>query len=280
MQSRRRAPGRIGPAALLAAAGVLAAGAAAEGQLPGGSITRDTGQSVAPVYEGWYETEDGAIEVSFGYMNRNWQEAFDIPVGPDNRISPGPPDQGQPTHFVPRRQIGVFTVRIPADLEEEVTWTLTSRGETFEIPANLDPVYLIEPLRETARRFPGNTPPSVRFEADGEAGMGPRGTHATRAAVVGQPLALDVWVTDDGLGSVRGDGRLPLTWIKYRGAGPVTIADAEPPVEDDKAGTTATFHEPGEYTLHLRASDGSNPPGSPPFQCCWTNGYLHVIVRE
>ena len=79
MQSRRRAPGRIGPAALLAAAGVLAAGAAPEGQLPGGSITRDTGQSVAPVYEGWYETEDGGIEVSFGYMNRNWQEAFDIP---------------------------------------------------------------------------------------------------------------------------------------------------------------------------------------------------------
>ncbi|MXY18005.1 MAG: hypothetical protein F4Y57_13690, partial [Acidobacteria bacterium] len=128
-------------ATLLAAAGLLAAGTAAEGQLPGGSITRDTGQSVAPVYEGWYETEDGAIEVSFGYMNRNWQEALDIPVGPGNRISPGPADQGQPTHFVPRRQIGIFTVRVPADLATELTWTLTSQGETFVIPANLDPVY-------------------------------------------------------------------------------------------------------------------------------------------
>ena len=268
------------PAVLLAAAAVLAAGLAPEAQLPGGSITRDTGQSVAPVYEGWYETDDGALEVSFGYMNRNWQEAVDIPVGPDNRISPGPADQGQPTHFVPRRQIGMFTVRVPPDLATEVTWTLTSRGTTFEIPANLDPVYMIEPLRDGSRRFPGNTPPSVRFEADGEAGMGPRGTHATRAAAVGQPLALDVRVTDDGLGSVRGDGRLPLTWIKYRGTGPVTITDPEPPVENGRAGTTATFHEPGDYTLHLRASDGSNPPGSPPFQCCWTNGYLHVTVRE
>ena len=280
MQSGRPAPGRIRLAALVAAAGVLAAGAAPEGQLPGGSITRDSGQSVAPVYEGWYETEDGTVEASFGYMNRNWKEALDIPVGPDNRISPGPADQGQPTHFVPRRQIGIFTVRVPADPATEVTWTLTSRGETLEIPVNLDPVYLIEPFRENARRFPGNTPPAVRFEAGGEAGVGPPGTQATRAAVVGQPLALDVWVSDDGLGSVFGDQRLPLTWIKYRGAGPVTIADAEPLVENGKAGTTATFHEPGEYTLYLRASDGSNPPGSPPFQCCWTNGYVHVTVRE
>ncbi len=280
MQSRRPAPRPIRPAALLAAAAVLAAGAAPEGQLPGGSITRDTGQSVAPVYEGWYETGDGAIEASFGYMNRNWQEAVDIPVGPDNRISPGPADRGQPTHFVPRRQIGVFTARVPADRATEMTWTLTSRGETLEIPVNLDPVYLIEPFREGSRRFPGNTPPSVRFDEDGEAGVGPPGTHATRAAVVGQPLALDVWVTDDGLGSVFGDQRLPLTWIKYRGAGPVTIADAEPPVENGRATTTATFREPGEYTLHLRASDGSNPPGAPPFQCCWTNGYVHVTARE
>lgn len=284
MQSGRLAPGRSGRrirlATLLAAAGVLAVGAAPEGQLPGGSITRDTGQGVAPVYEGWYETPDGGIEASFGYMNRNWKEALDIPVGPDNRISPGPADQGQPTHFVPRRQIGIFTVRVPADLEREVTWTLTRQGETIEIPVNLDSVYLIEPFREGARRYPGNTPPSVRFEEDGEAGVGPPGTRATRAAVVGQPLALAAWVTDDGLGSASGDQRLPLTWGKYRGAGPVTIADTEPVVENGKAGTTATFHEPGDYTLHLRASDGSNPPGAPPFQCCWTNGYVHVTVRE
>ena len=280
MQSGRPASGRARLATLAAAAALLAAGAAPEGQLPGGSITRDTGQSVAPVYEGWYETDDGAIEASFGYMNRNWKEALDIPVGADNRISPGPADQGQPTHFVPRRQLGVFTVKVPADLATEMTWTLTSRGETIEIPVNLDPVYLSEPFREGARRFPGNTPPSVRFDQDGEPGFGPPGTHTTRAAVVGQPLALDVWVSDDGLGSVFGDQRLPLTWIKYRGAGPVTIADAEPLVENGKAGTTATFHEPGEYTLYLRASDGSNPPGSPPFQCCWTNGYVHVTVRE
>ena len=29
----------------------------------------------------------------FGYMNQNWAEEFDIPIGPDNNIEPGGPDQ-------------------------------------------------------------------------------------------------------------------------------------------------------------------------------------------
>ena len=278
MRTARLTPARAGAAAVLAAAGVLASGAALEGQLPGGSITHDRGQGVSPVYEGWYRTADGAIEASFGYMNRNWREALDIPVGPDNRIAPGPADQGQPTHFLPRRQMGVFVLRVPAGVSTEVTWTLTSRGETIAIPVNLDPVYLIEPFRENARRQPGNTPPSIRFDAGGPWGVGPPGTHAARTAVVGRPLALDVQVTDDGLGAGGGGPRLPLTWSKFRGAGPVAIADAEPVVENGRARTTATFERPGEYVLHLRAADGSNPPGAPPFQCCWTNGYVHVTV--
>jgi hypothetical protein len=38
----------------------------------------------------------------FGYMNSNWQQEFDIPIGAQNAIEPGGPDQGQPTHFYPR----------------------------------------------------------------------------------------------------------------------------------------------------------------------------------
>ena len=37
----------------------------------------------------------------FGYMNPNWEEEFDVPVGADNALEPGGPDQGQPTHFYP-----------------------------------------------------------------------------------------------------------------------------------------------------------------------------------
>ena len=46
---------------------------------------------------------DGSSRCYFGYMNTNWLEEFDVPIGPDNAIEPGGPDQGQPTHFYPRR---------------------------------------------------------------------------------------------------------------------------------------------------------------------------------
>ena len=47
----------------------------------------------------------------FGYMNQNWLEEFDIPIGPDNNIEPGGPDRGQPTHFYPRRSPFLFTIK-------------------------------------------------------------------------------------------------------------------------------------------------------------------------
>jgi hypothetical protein len=33
---------------------------------------------------------------------------------------PGGPDQGQPTHFYPRRNPFLFRIRVPADLEKEL----------------------------------------------------------------------------------------------------------------------------------------------------------------
>src|SRR5262249_1682636 len=62
-----------------------------------------TGQGVAPVYEGFDLNTDGSFNMWFGYMNRNYEEALDVPIGPDNSFSPGATiDRGQPTHFVPR----------------------------------------------------------------------------------------------------------------------------------------------------------------------------------
>ena len=68
-----------------------------------------TGQNIAPAYEGWERNDDGSFNLVFGYMNRNWEEVIDVPVGPENRIEPGGPDQGQPTHFYPAAQ----PVRLP-----------------------------------------------------------------------------------------------------------------------------------------------------------------------
>src|SRR5262245_50816939 len=79
-------------------------------------FTYSTGQGLAPAYEGWWPNDDGSLTMFFGYMNANWLQEFDIPVGPENNIEPGGPDQGQPTHFYPRRNPFLFTIRVPKDL--------------------------------------------------------------------------------------------------------------------------------------------------------------------
>ena len=65
-------------------------------------LSYSSGQNISPGYEGWEEDPDGSRWFVFGYMNRNWEDEPDIPVGPENSISPGGPDLGQPTHFLPR----------------------------------------------------------------------------------------------------------------------------------------------------------------------------------
>src|SRR5438874_9503842 len=79
------------------------------------SPVKSAGQTVTPAFEGWYKNADGSYSISFGYYNRNSEEAVDIPIGPNNFIEPGNQNQGQPTHFEPRRHWGVFAVKVPAD---------------------------------------------------------------------------------------------------------------------------------------------------------------------
>src|SRR6266478_4996261 len=79
------------------------------GQLPMEPL-HDAGQNVTPAYEGWFKNPDGSVSMLFGYFNRNLKEELDVPIGPNNEIEPGGPDRGQPTHFLPRRQWGLFTV--------------------------------------------------------------------------------------------------------------------------------------------------------------------------
>jgi hypothetical protein len=263
------------------------------------------GQNVSPVYEGWFRGSDGSTYASFGYFNRNTEEVVHTPVGPDNKIEPGPADQGQPTRFYPGRQVGVFAIALPKDRPgAEATWTLTVAGRTLAIPTSLDQQYLLEPLKEMGGSHPGNTPPVLRFEANGPAIQGPAGRTVERTATVSTPLALDVWVTDDGLPPPEpprptGGGRqgaptptaadarpattarvapprgLGVTWSQFRGSAGVTFANPTPPIEQGKASTTATFSEPGDYTLRVLASDGTSFSA----QCCWTNGYVKVTVR-
>jgi hypothetical protein len=79
---------------LLTLSPVLGAAAVSSGQV------YTSGQDIVPVFEGWEPNRDGTFDLVFGYMNRNREQEFYIPVGPENNVDFKPSgDAGQPTHF-------------------------------------------------------------------------------------------------------------------------------------------------------------------------------------
>ena len=261
---------------------VLGSRSAAQ-QLPLAPL-RASGQTVTPVFEGWYENPDGSFSISFGYYNRNTEEVLEIPIGTNNFIEPGNANQGQPTHFQPRRHWGVFTVRVPADFgNKRVVWTLYVNGQTFSIPGSLKRDWKIDAV--SGEGASGNTPPTLRFGADGEPGAGPGGAFGQAMTTsVGTPLTVSVWASDDGPPTSARTGRpnvVTLTWFKHQGPGDVTFGTPTERVEfaGGEMTTTATFGEPGEYVLRVRAND-STVSGAGHAQCCWTNGFVMVTVTQ
>ena len=252
------------------------------------------GQNIAPVYEGWEKNPDGSFNLVFGYFNRNLGQRIDVPTGPDNTIEPGGPDQGQPTHFYPRRSRFLFKIRVPANFgDKELVWTLTSNGQTEKAYASLLVDYFIDDTVVQNNKgagggaggqyvLTGNVPPNLRVQ-------GP----TRREVAVGEPLELAAVVTDDGMprprtlmqtGQVTPDSTSGLwqAWFVYRGAGesvtfdplqPSVWEDMRPASEggnsswslgwkvpsappDDRWVSTATFDSPGTYVLRAWADDG------------------------
>lgn len=246
---------------------------------------RERGVSVTPAFEGWYENADGSFTLLVGYFNRNKTETFDIPVGPNNRIEPGDPDQGQPTYFATGRNWGVFAIKVPKDFgTKTLTWTIVSNGEAQSIPLGLTKGYTITPFVESGM---GNRPPVFTFAPGGDKFTGPpTAVAATKAGVVGQPVSLDVWVEDPkqtkvGLPSSRsGPGVAQVSFHKFRGPGRVTFDPVRVPVpnQGDMVSTKATFSLPGEYLVRVQGNDESGEGGAG-FQCCWTNTYVKVSVK-
>src|SRR2546425_5498929 len=138
----------------------------ASGQLV--QVRHWSGQGVAPTYEGYDVNADGSFNMWFGYMNRNYEEELDIPVGPDNSFEPGV-DRGQPAHFMVRRHKDVFRVVVPKDFgDQKLVWTLRAHGQTAQVAGTLNPVWMIDRLRTTrggnSEKVDSNTPPVVTIE--------------------------------------------------------------------------------------------------------------------
>ncbi|MEX0619467.1 MAG: hypothetical protein WDZ76_08730 [Pseudohongiellaceae bacterium] len=211
------------------------------------------GQHVEPAYEGWRENEDGTFSFMFGYMNENWEEEVDVPVGENNFFSPGEADRGQPTHFLPRRNRFTYEVVVPSDWgDRELVWTLTSNGVTRRAYATLATDYSVDNMviaSETGSLGAGTSSPESRANVPPVAqvlGDTVAGEHI-RNVRVGEPLLIRTQVTDDGLPEAStGHGRteeglqrrmqvpptrvtvgkingLYLSWNVYRGEGKVSF---------------------------------------------------------
>ena len=180
---------------------LCAVGAAAQ------SLSYTKGQNISPAYEGWEQASDGTKYFLFGYMNRNWEEEIDVPVGPENGFTPVA-DQGQPTHFLPRRNRFVFRVKVPAGFTEkdELVWTLTTHGKTEKAYATLRPDYVVDDVvkaSETGALGAGTSSPEVRSNT-------PPTVHIqevkARTVKVGEPITVVSEVKDDGIPKPRAPG--------------------------------------------------------------------------
>jgi hypothetical protein len=254
------------------------------------------GQAVTAAFEGWYPDPKGAGNVILiGYYNRNQKEALDIPIGPNNRIDPGGPDRGQPTHFAPGRQWGVFSITVPKDFgpDNKLTWTIVSNGKTTAVPFSLNSLWVISPFIDATK----NTPPFIGFDESGPFLQGPpRGISKSLTTAIQDPLPLTVWVADDAnvppmlQAFVKSIPAVMVSWSKFGGPGDVKFASEKPKVEKfefkappntaytGKAATTATFSQPGDYVLEITANDLSGPGGGG-FQCCWSSAQVKVTVK-
>jgi hypothetical protein len=191
---------------------------------PGGVLAEPVGNAGGPIYpafEGWGPMKDGSNVLLVGYFNRNKEQVVDIPIGADNRIEPGGPDFGQPTHFLTGRQHGMFAIVVPKDFgNKKLTWTLTANGHTSTVSFWMNPQYWIDFYKNTAN---GNEPPRIKFDMAGPEYIGPprEKTVATLAATVGQPLDLTAWAADQPSTIVfESEGATPAAPARPAGAKP------------------------------------------------------------
>jgi hypothetical protein len=250
---------------VLAACAVFLAVSAARSQ-----VQYARGQNVAPVFEGWERNPDGTFSMVFGYLNRNYEEEFDIPVGSDNSVALGTEpvgDRGQPTHFYPRRQRFLFRVVVPAnwDKQQKVIWTLTSRGRTDQAKGWLEPVWelsqdvIVENMGGGVPD-PNNKPPSLTVGDVSSITLPGAATLTASATDDGLPKPYRRTPSNpDRNEQPRRPRGVQIKWIQYRGPGKVTFDPQSSAVvygEPVTLTSKVSFGEPGTYVLRATANDG------------------------
>ena len=214
-----------------------------------------------------------------------------------------------------RHERGVFTVTVPADYANgarDVTWTLTANGETHSVIARVGAQAMQADYNPMAL---GSLPPYLSFSDGGPRGQNPSGITLpeTLTTRVGEPLTLTVWSSDPSersreiMGVLYEDFPIAITWVEHQGpvGGNVSFQRVSEPwqapgeenaTEEQRernrlepyqdrlppwgASSTvaATFNQPGDYVLRVRADNFAALDSGAGDQCCWTNGYVKVRV--
>jgi len=245
-----------------------------------------SGEVTSPAYEGWWPNiEDGGFTLFFGYQNSNWEEHFNIPVGPDNYfniVAAGElddlsidaydfqvADMGQPTHFYPRRNPFLFTIDVPEDFEgSELVWTLRTHGYTARAFGSLKADYRIDPqvmstevggwfgsLDDRLRTY---IPPDLRVEGE-----------AYRTVGVGQPLSLAAIAEDPDNLPPRADRPLPDTPERLYRPPSSIVASSGPGLRFSwtvyRGPEQFVEFDPVQFKTYTDTRVWANSPWSPPF---------------
>jgi hypothetical protein len=283
---------RAAPAAALVVATCVSVAPGPSAQQPEytNNFKYNRGQGIQPIFEGWSWAPDGSVDMHFGYLNRNYAEQPEIPIGASNRIEPGGPDRGQPTFFHARTHRNLFTVNVPKTfgMKEEIVWTVTFNGQTERAVGWRQTEWEIDPAGgatqggNTDRERLANKPPAltlgqlpeVRLPAaatlvavvqdDGLPKPRPRAKPA-----VGQETPPTLQGGTDAPVNVpqvaprqpSGPNDRPLgmvvSWIVWRGPAEVAFEPRFAQPKDGRSETKATFSAPGDYVLRGSADDGA-----------------------
>lgn len=244
-----------------------------------------SGEWLSPAFEGWWPNEDGSYKLFFGYMNSNWQQQFDIPVGERNYfriVEPGAlddveldafveseADMGQPTHFYPRRNPFLFTIDVPADFgEKEVVWTLESSNNKARAYGSLYPDYRIDPQVISTEvggafgslddRLRENIAPELEVSGD-----------MRRQVRVGEPLFLSAYANDPDDYPARSRSGLPRTPEQIYRPPSSIVAMSGPGLRFSwsvyRGPEKAVTFDPVQMKTYTDTRVYANSPWSPPF---------------
>ena len=232
------------------------------------SVRYARGQSIQPVFEGWSRNPDGTIAMWFGYLNRNYEERLNIPVGPDNGFNGE--DMGQTEVFEPRRSRFAFKVDVPGNfpVDRDLVWTLKANGVTLKAYGSVWPVWELDQNTISANR---GSRTAIDFDEPPNAAPRVVNPPPPQTVEAGKPLTLTLTVEDDGNPQPRTDRgarvagikgppaerplneSLRVSWVQWRGPG---MASSRP---RSRASWTARRRRRSSSTSPARTCSAATP---------------------